>query len=118
MGMSLPKDVDLLYLARECLTAPLTKYWKPVMNSKGESYYVVGGRAYFEAYAVGSNLLTFTTKGFFDKANYQEPLRENSNHIGLILGITFTLVAAVAIIGVIIFYCCMKKKNKKEVHTD
>lgn len=35
MGMDLVADADLLYLARDCLTAPLPKYWKPVINSKG-----------------------------------------------------------------------------------
>lgn len=40
MGMDLEKDQDLIYLAKECLTSPIPKTWKPVVNSKGESYYV------------------------------------------------------------------------------
>ena len=39
-------------------------------DSTGNSSYVVGGRAYFEAYAIGSGLSTYVSKGFFDKADY------------------------------------------------
>jgi hypothetical protein len=38
-----------------------------------DTYYVVGGRIYFETNVYGSSVISFTGKGFFDKANYVEP---------------------------------------------
>lgn len=42
-------------------------------DGSGDSYFVVGGRAYFEANVFGKSLSSFTTKGFFDKEGYVEP---------------------------------------------
>ena len=42
-------------------------------DRNGSSRYVVGGRTYFEANAIGDNVNSFTTKGFFDKLGYVEP---------------------------------------------
>lgn len=39
LGMELPKDKDLLYIAREGLMAPLPPEWKPCKNKNGEIYY-------------------------------------------------------------------------------
>lgn len=40
LGMDLEKDVDLFWIAREGLMAPLPKAWKPCkMKSNGEIYY-------------------------------------------------------------------------------
>lgn len=39
-------------------------------DASGETYYVVGGRAYFELLVYGSNTLTFTYRGFFDQLDY------------------------------------------------
>jgi hypothetical protein len=46
---------------------------------RGDSYYVVGGRAYFEADVLGLYVTSFTSKGFFDKLGYVEPLSDDSN---------------------------------------
>ena len=44
-------------------------------DSNGSSNYVVGGRAYFEANSfAASGMNSYTYKGFFDEANYVEPV--------------------------------------------
>lgn len=39
MGMKLPEDYDLLYIAREGLKAPLPEPWKPCKTDTDEIYY-------------------------------------------------------------------------------
>lgn len=39
LGMKLPEDENLLYLAREGLKAPITTNWVPYQSRNGEIYY-------------------------------------------------------------------------------
>ena len=39
-------------------------------DRKGESHYVVGGRAFFEVDVLGDKISSFTARGFFDKLDY------------------------------------------------
>ena len=43
-------------------------------DAAGETRFIVGGRAYFEANLFGYHTSSFTTKGFFDKLGYVEPM--------------------------------------------
>jgi hypothetical protein len=43
-------------------------------DKQSKSHYVVGGRLYYEVDVLGNNIASFTTKGFFDKLGYQEPI--------------------------------------------
>jgi len=84
----------------------------------GNSKYVAGGRTYFEVSSLASNIVFFTTKGFFDKLGYVEPPGEDSVNLGLILGLTF---GGLALIGLIIFFICYKRKQSakiKDEHID
>lgn len=42
-------------------------------DTEGNSRFVNGGRAYFEANVFGFQTSSFTTKGFFDQLGYEEP---------------------------------------------
>jgi hypothetical protein len=39
-------------------------------DKRGDSLYLAGGRAYFEATVLGTSTNSFVTKGFFDKLGY------------------------------------------------
>ena len=80
-------------------------------DSKGDSHYVVGGRTYFEANAIGENLQSFTTKGFFDKAGYVEPIgtKQKSERLAIILSVS----AAVLIVIIVVIVCLCKRKKIK-----
>lgn len=47
-------------------------------DTSGETRFVMGGRAYFEANLFGYHTSSFTTKGFFDKEGYVEPKMADS----------------------------------------
>jgi hypothetical protein len=38
------------------------------------SFFVVGGRAYYEAEVMGYKISSFTSRGVLDKLNYKEPI--------------------------------------------
>lgn len=80
-------------------------------DSTGNSYFVVGGRAYFEASVIGANTNSFVTKGFFDQANYQEPdttvLVGKAIWVSLLCGSIFLVLLLVG--------CYYKKKNQEEL---
>jgi hypothetical protein len=38
------------------------------------TFFVVGGRAYFEAEVMGYKISSFTSRGMLDKINYNEPI--------------------------------------------
>ena len=86
-------------------------------DQKGDSYYVVGGRAYFEANTYSGGLVnSYTFKGFFDQANYVEPLSNSRNKKALIWGCVIGGIVLIAIITVAV--CCWKKKKAKLEHLD
>ena len=86
-------------------------------DSTGNSSYVVGGRAYFEAYAIGSGLSSYVSKGFFDKANYQEPFRQVTSSTTLVLAIAIPLGIFI-LVGFIVFFFCYQQKKKDQVHIE
>lgn len=83
----------------------------------GDSFYVVGGRAYFEADVLGLQVTSFTSKGFFDKLGYVEPAPIDQRSLKLILGITIPVVVLL-IGGAIMVYFCYCKGKRKSIHTD
>ena len=89
--------------------------FQKVMDSDkaGDSYYVVGGRTYFEAHIFGKDVSSFTYKGFFDEWGYEEP---KSTLGKLKAGWIWALVilGVLLIVGVgITIWCCMKSRDKK-----
>lgn len=72
-------------------------------DARGDSYYVVGGRTYFEADVLGFNVQSFTSKGFFDKLGYVEPAPADNASLKLILGLSIPL-GAIAIGTLITLY--------------
>lgn len=86
---------------------------------RGDSKYVAGGRIYFETEVIEvSTSDALVGKGFFDKKGYVEPKAKSSTNVGLILGITLPITAA--IVGIGLFYYCkqQKKKKLKSLHDD
>jgi len=84
-------------------------------DATGDSRYVVGGRAYFEAAIQGLNFQSFTYKGFFDQEGYVEPkssigvLKEWA--VWIVIG---GVLVILALIVIVYFCCCRKKKSKVE----
>lgn len=93
--------------------------FKAMMDSDKakQSHYIAGGRAYFEADVIGSQTLSFTSKGFFDQLNYQEPLAETDIRLQIILGVTIPL-GALMIGSFIMLYFYFTRKTKKIGHLD
>jgi phosphotransferase system glucose/maltose/N-acetylglucosamine-specific IIC component len=85
-------------------------------DARGESHYVAGGRAYFEADVLGFGVTSFTAKGFFDKLGYVEPPPNDNSSLKLILGLTIPL-GTIAVATLVTLYCCWKKKQRK-THVD
>lgn len=81
-----------------------------------DTYYIVGGRTYFETGVYGSSVTSYTGKGFFDQMNYVEPASNKINTNNVIIGVVVT-VAGLAIIAGVGGYCCYQKKKKVE-HID
>jgi hypothetical protein len=46
-----------------------------VSDKNNGTQFVNGGRAFFEAEVLGFKISSFTARGFFDKLNYEEPVR-------------------------------------------
>ena len=97
-------------------------------DATGETYFVVGGRAYFEAsdYKDGDMTDTFTYKGFFDKQDYNEPVSDaiaaKVRNWSIFLGVVALAVA------ITVLACCFckpkderseqQKKAETKIHTD
>ncbi len=58
------------------ITVDLSKL--ELSDRNNDTRYVNGGRAYFEAEVLGFKISSFSARGFFDKLNYEEPLRDPS----------------------------------------
>lgn len=58
-------DTDVMYGLK---TLPITLNFQDLLDqdAAGTTYFVVGGRVYFEATVSGTNTNTFISKGFFD----------------------------------------------------
>ena len=82
-------------------------------DKAGDSYYVVGGRTYFEAHIFGKDVSSFTYKGFFDEWGYEEPKSTLGKlKAGWIWALVILGVLIIVGIGITI-WCCMKSRDKK-----
>ena len=81
------------------------------LDDSGVSRYVVGGRVYFEGSVFGNGVNSFTYKGFFDDANYEEPSStlKKIKSSGLVWIISGGVV--VLLLLVLVIYCCCKKSD-------
>ncbi len=79
-------------------------------DASGETYYVVGGRVYYEATVSGDNTNTFITRGFFDQLGYVQPAKQ-ANTTGILIGVA----VGVAVLAIIVLFCCWKKKKQDEL---
>lgn len=86
-------------------------------DKTGDSFFVVGGRAYFEADVLGLQVTSFTSKGFFDKLGYVEPAPSDKQSLKVILAIAIP-VGVVAVAAIILIYFCYCKNKRKSIHTD
>ena len=78
-------------------------------DATGESKFVVGGRAYFEANLFGTNLSSFVTKGFFDKEGYVEP--PPNSLVGNHKVAAWSSIGGILILAgvILLVYCCCKR---------
>lgn len=79
-------------------------------DASGETYYVVGGRVYYEATVSGVNTNTFITRGFFDQQGYVQPAKQ-ANISGILIGVAVGVVAVV----LVVLFCCWRKKKQDEL---
>ncbi|CDW82059.1 ef hand family protein [Stylonychia lemnae] len=86
-------------------------------DQEKKSKYIAGGRAYFEADVLGQLIYSYTSKGFFDQANYVEPAAPENITWKIIVGVVVPGVV-IGIIGSIILYCQIKKRKQKLNHID
>ena len=85
-------------------------------DAQNGTKYVVGGRTYFEASVYGNVTQSFTTKGFFDQANYVEPVNSSIGNKPAIvwLIVISSILAFVVIVTLLYCFCCKKKSNVDE----
>ena len=83
-------------------------------DASGETRFVVGGRAYFEANLFGFHVSSFTTKGFFDKEGYEEPKANNLSNRAAVwwASISTTLILLVILVIVVLYYC--RKQSQEQ----
>ena len=84
-------------------------------DASGDSRYIVGGRAYFEASVHGSDVGTFTFRGFFDEEGYEEP-KSTLNKLkssGWLYVIIVGCIGLVAL-GIVLYCCCCRKSKEQE----
>ena len=82
-------------------------------DENGDSHFIAGGRAYFEAEASGYHVDSFTTRGFMDQLNYIEPIATNSDEVNLWLAVGIPV--ALIVIGFITLICYCRHKKAKEI---
>ena len=73
---------------------------------------MVGGRTYFEATVFGPDTSSFTTKGFFDKEGYEEPINNNLKNNKALLWVTIIGSILAFVLLVVLVYCCCCRKKK------
>lgn len=81
---------------------------------------MVGGRAYFEISIYGNNILSFTTKGFWDQLGYVEPVNDSVNTKAIVWSV---IAVVILLLGVLTYFCCCYSKDdltpkKKKVSTE
>lgn len=89
-------------------TLPITLNFQDLLDqdAAGTTYFVVGGRVYFEATVSGTNTNTFISKGFFDQLGYSQPAK-TANTKAILIGVFTTI----AVLGLLFTICyCYKKK--------
>ena len=85
-------------------------------DSTGASKFIVGGRTYFEASVFGTDVNSFTFRGFFDEEGYEEPKStlnklKSSGWLWVIIG---SSIALVVLLIVLYCYCSKKKEAEKQ----
>ena len=85
-----------------------------VSDASHVSRFIVGGRTFFEASVFGTGVASFTFRGFFDEAGYEEP-KSTLNELKS-SGWLYVIIAAciLFVIGAIVLYCWCKSKKEKE----
>jgi len=93
-------------------------------DATGSSRYVNGGRVYFEANIFGYHTSSFTTKGFFDKLGYVEPMAKDSgvrwalNNYVTTQNTMVVGACACALVLVIALLSRQSDTEKKKLHYD
>jgi hypothetical protein len=78
-------------------------------DQTGETYYVVGGRAYYEITVAGQNTLTFIAKGFFDQEGYSMPAKKASTTTIVLAVLGSVLGVGAVVVGC---WCCKKRRDE------
>lgn len=79
-------------------------------DATGETYFVVGGRTYYEIQVKGEKTISFITKGFFDQEGYSQPAKK-ADGTAIAIGVSCGVVA----LGLIVLGCYCYKKRKDEI---
>jgi len=81
-------------------------------DAAGETRFVTGGRAYFEANIFGYHVSSFTTKGFFDKEGYVEPVADNiGNRAAKIWASVSGSILLVSVLLCFVIYFCKQARQ-------
>jgi len=75
-------------------------------DASGETYFVVGGRTYYEITVSGEKTLSFISKGFFDQQGYSMPAAKADGK-AIAIGVS-SAVVAIALM-VLICYCYKRR---------
>jgi hypothetical protein len=79
-------------------------------DATGQTYFVVGGRTYYEATISGENTLSFIAKGFFDQAGYSQPAKKADGK-NIAIGVSVTVV----VVGLLVLACYCYKRRQDEI---
>ena len=81
-------------------------------DATGNSRFIVGGRTYFEASVFGTDLSSFTFRGFFDEEGYEEP-KSTLNKLANSGWLYVIIIGSVLVLFLlIVLWChCSKKKD-------
>lgn len=90
-------------------------------DEKGVSKFVNGGRVYFEANVFGYHTYSFTTKGFFDKEGYVEPMLKDSGVRWFLNNwVTFEYIsvalAAAGVLALAALWC--RRSSSQKLHAE
>lgn len=78
-------------------------------DASGETYFIVGGRVYYEITVSGTSTISFISKGFFDQEGYQMPAAHASSK-NVIIGISVTI--GVLLLLALICYCYKRRQDE------
>lgn len=88
----------------------------------GASRFVNGGRVFFEANIFGYHTSSFTTKGFFDKEGYVEPMLKDSGVRWFLNNwvdrVEVKAAIALASLCLLFVQCCSCSARKPKLHIE